>query len=104
MDATKVTTMNISLPAELARFVRARMESGNYSSVSEVVREALRLLAAQRDQPLAVQGRAPTRALSGAPYDRDRALDAMRRIRQIAGRSSLGELDPEHAAHDGHDV
>jgi antitoxin ParD1/3/4 len=37
--------MNISLPPELARFVREKVESGLYSSASEVVREALRRLA-----------------------------------------------------------
>jgi Arc/MetJ-type ribon-helix-helix transcriptional regulator len=32
----KTTTMNISLPAELARYVRERVEGGHYSSASEV--------------------------------------------------------------------
>jgi antitoxin ParD1/3/4 len=36
--------MNISLTRELAQFVQAKVESGRYSSASEVVREALRLL------------------------------------------------------------
>lgn len=34
--------MNISLPKELENMVNARVESGLYSSASEVVREALR--------------------------------------------------------------
>ncbi len=36
--------LDISLPDELARFVRAKVETGRYASSSEVVREALRLL------------------------------------------------------------
>ena len=36
--------MNVSLTDELAHFVKAKVESGRYTSSSEVVREALRLL------------------------------------------------------------
>ncbi len=36
--------MNVSLPDELAQFVRAKVETGRYASSSEVIREALRLL------------------------------------------------------------
>ena len=37
--------MNISLTPELARIVAKKVKSGLYASASEVVREALRLLA-----------------------------------------------------------
>jgi antitoxin ParD1/3/4 len=36
--------MNVSLTPELDRYVAAKVESGRYTSASEVVREALRLL------------------------------------------------------------
>ena len=36
--------MNVSLTPELEEFVSAKVESGRYTSASEVVREALRLL------------------------------------------------------------
>jgi antitoxin ParD1/3/4 len=36
--------MNVSLTPELDRFVSSKVESGRYTSASEVVREALRLL------------------------------------------------------------
>jgi putative addiction module CopG family antidote len=39
--------MNISLTSELERFVQAKVRSGRYSSASEVIREALRLLELQ---------------------------------------------------------
>lgn len=37
--------MNISLPSELEAWVHAKVESGLYTSASEVIREALRLQA-----------------------------------------------------------
>jgi antitoxin ParD1/3/4 len=36
--------MNVSLTPELNKFVTGKVESGRYTSASEVVREALRLL------------------------------------------------------------
>jgi antitoxin ParD1/3/4 len=36
--------MNVSLTPELERFVQDKVEGGRYTSASEVVREALRLL------------------------------------------------------------
>lgn len=39
--------MNVSLTPELERWVREKVDSGLYGSASEVVREALRLLALQ---------------------------------------------------------
>jgi antitoxin ParD1/3/4 len=36
--------MNVSLTAELEQFVSTKVDSGRYTSASEVVREALRLL------------------------------------------------------------
>lgn len=39
--------MNVSLPTELERFANAKVESGDYASVSEVVRAGLRLLKEQ---------------------------------------------------------
>ncbi len=41
--------MNVSLTDELVGFIKAKVTSGRYTSSSEVVREALRLLE-QRDQ------------------------------------------------------
>jgi antitoxin ParD1/3/4 len=42
--------MNVSLTAELEQFINAKVESGLYSSASEVVREGLRLLKAEDDE------------------------------------------------------
>lgn len=43
-------TMNVSLPRELAAFVEDEVASGDYSTASEVVRDALRLLRREREQ------------------------------------------------------
>ncbi|MBS1164000.1 MAG: type toxin-antitoxin system ParD family antitoxin [Proteobacteria bacterium] len=45
-----MATMNVSLPSDMAKFVEDEVQGGGYSSSSEVVREALRLL--QRDKAL----------------------------------------------------
>lgn len=46
--------MNVSLTPELEELVSAKVQTGRYSSASEVVREALRLLE-DRDQAKATQ-------------------------------------------------
>jgi antitoxin ParD1/3/4 len=46
--------MNVSLTAELEKFVSAKVDSGRYNSASEVVREALRLLE-EHDEARAAQ-------------------------------------------------
>ena len=42
-------SLNVSLPPELENRVRQHVESGLYSSASEVIREALRLFEAYQD-------------------------------------------------------
>ena len=46
--------MNVSLTAELEKFVNTKVQTGRYNSASEVVREALRLLE-EHDQARAAQ-------------------------------------------------
>ncbi len=43
-----MATMNVSLPTPMVEFVEDMVASGGYSSSSEVVREALRLLRHER--------------------------------------------------------
>lgn len=43
-----MATMNVSLPTPMVEFVEEMVASGGYSSSSEVVREALRLLRDER--------------------------------------------------------
>lgn len=52
-----MATMNVSLPKEMLDFVENEVEQGDYSSSSEVVRDALRLLQhdkAQQQEKLAI--------------------------------------------------
>lgn len=54
--------MNVSLPPELEKLVREKVESGLYLSASEVVREALRLLE-ERDKLQALKLEEPRREI-----------------------------------------
>ena len=80
--------MNVSLTPQLEKFVRQKVESGLYSSASEVVREALRLLG-QRDMTLddlRQDIRDGLESGSSAPLD----IDAIK----LEGRSRLGQGQP----------
>ncbi len=63
--------MNVSLTPELDKFVAAKVESGRYSSASEVVREALRLLE-ERDRTRTAQLAALNRELGARLGSLDR--------------------------------
>ena len=64
-------TMNISLTAELASFVEREVESGSYTSASELVREGLRLL--EWEKEVAAEKRALLKAAVQAGLDQARA-------------------------------
>ncbi len=72
----KPSTLNVSLAPELVRFVRSRVKSGFYTSASEVVREALRLL---------VRAEATADGSGLYPFDRgsvEKAIEDLKRSRQ----------------------
>jgi len=75
--------MNVSLTPELETFVQEKVRSGRYTSASEVVREALRLME-KRDQRLA---------------EREQALHAFQAKldRRIAEADAGGWIDGEEA-------
>jgi antitoxin ParD1/3/4 len=68
--------MNVSLTAELEKFVNVKVESGRYNSASEVVREALRLLE-EHDQARAVR-------LTGFNQELGRRLDTLDRGQHVS--------------------
>lgn len=81
-------TLNVSLSPQLARFVHAKVESGLYSSASEVVREALRWYAERAGGSTAS---APTLLdLQEQELDRDQAREAITRLRQLRAKTTLG--------------
>ena len=85
--------MNISLTPQLEKLVHDRVKSGLYTSASEVVREALRLLES-RDRGAAQQLRSDVEAglrQLDAGQSRPFDADATERIAQ-AGRNKLAVL------------
>ena len=68
--------MNVSLTSELEKLVSDKVESGRYSSASEVVREALRLLE-ERDHARAAQ-------LAGFNQELGRCLDTLDRGQHVS--------------------
>jgi antitoxin ParD1/3/4 len=68
--------MNVSLTAELEKFVSAKVHSGRYNSASEVVREALRLLE-EHDTARAAK-------LAGFSQELGRRLDALDRGKHLS--------------------
>jgi len=65
--------MNVSLTPELDSFVAGKVESGRYTSASEVVREALRLLD-EHDRVRAAQIAAFNRELGARLQSLDRGI------------------------------
>ena len=78
--------MSVTLPLEMADTVRARVESGEYASESEVIREGLRALAA-RDRAV----EAWLRDEVVAAYDRF-AADPSRALTPDAARALLRQV------------
>ena len=80
--------MNVSLTPELDKLVAGKVESGLYTSASEVVREALRLLEEQeraRVAQLAEFNRELGRRL--ASLDRGEAVDPAKVRARLQGKS-----------------
>ena len=76
--------MNVSLTAELEKFVSAKVDSGRYNSASEVVREALRLLE-EHDQARAAQ-------FSGFNQELGRRLETLDRGQHVSPAEARARL------------
>ena len=79
-DAMKDTKLNISLPADLARFVQAEVASGHYSSASEVVSDGLRKL----------QTSANGNGREHDEFDRAKVAEALDGLRRLSATQTLG--------------
>jgi antitoxin ParD1/3/4 len=75
--------MNVSLTPELEKFVAAKVDSGRYTSASEVVREALRLLE-EHDHARSAQLAAFNNELEGRLAALDRGATIYPRSKRIA--------------------
>jgi antitoxin ParD1/3/4 len=80
--------MNVSLTPELEKFVAAKVDSGRYTSASEVVREALRLLE-EHDRSRASQIAAFNKELGHrlASLDRGERVDPAAARRRMQSKS-----------------
>jgi antitoxin ParD1/3/4 len=83
--------MNVSLTPELDQFVAAKVDSGRYTSASEVVREALRLLE-EYDQARSAQIAAFNRELG----IRLASLDRGKVVKPEAARQRLRRKSAEN--------
>jgi antitoxin ParD1/3/4 len=78
--------MNVSLTPELDKFVAGKVESGRYTSASEVVREALRLLE-EHDQARGAQIAAFNQELAS----RLASLDRGEHVKPAAARARIDQ-------------
>lgn len=76
--------MNVSLTPELEKYIQAKVETGRYTSASEVVREALRLLE-QKEQER-------EKALKEFQAELDRRIDSLDRGEGIDGEEFFADL------------
>jgi antitoxin ParD1/3/4 len=85
--------MNVSLTPELEQFVASKVESGRYTSASEVVREALRLLE-EYDRSRTAQMAAFNKELGQrlASLDRGKRVDPAAARRRIQTKSQTRRM------------
>ena len=86
-EAPTFEKFSISLPPELARIIHDRVGSGEYGSVSEVLREAMRALLA-RERRLAALDAALTQGLSELDAGLGEEAETVRREVQARLRRS----------------
>ena len=82
--------MNVHLTPELEQLVHTKVQSGRYNSASEVVREALRLLA-ERDELLALRKDAIRQQI-------DAGWEALRRGEGVDGEAFFADLERQEQA------
>ncbi|MGD0345708.1 MAG: type II toxin-antitoxin system ParD family antitoxin [Terracidiphilus sp.] len=92
--------MNVSLTRELDKFVAAKVASGRYTSASEVVREALRLLEEQ-DSKIVRAKDSLLRLTANLPRGFSRLIAETTLSRTSYGRS--WNENPEHEGKSGHE-
>ena len=82
--------MNVHLTQELEHLVQTRVKSGRYNSASEVIRDALRLLA-DRDELMDLRKQELRKKIA-------LGLDSIERGDGIDGDEFFGQLEREEAA------
>lgn len=87
--------MNVSLTPELERLVQLKVQTGRYTSASEVVREALRLME-QHDQAQALQNAVIRQKITAG-------MNSLRAGKGADGDDFLASMDSELAELERHD-
>jgi len=90
IERRRISAVNVSLTPALDKFVAAKVESGRYTSASEVVREALRLLE-EHERTRAAQLAAFNRELGS----RLASLDRGETVEPAAARTRLRQKSRE---------
>jgi antitoxin ParD1/3/4 len=76
--------MNVNLTPELVKLIQQKVESGHYNNQSEVVREALRLMAARdRAQETHIARLKEALAEGIAQADRGELIDGRKAVAQV---------------------
>ncbi len=82
--------MNVQLSQELEQLVQSKVQSGRYSSASEVIREALRLMD-ERDQVMALRREEIRERIA-------HGLASLERGKGVEGESVFARIEAELAA------
>jgi antitoxin ParD1/3/4 len=91
MEHQNFEKFSVTLPGEMARVIHERVNSGNYGSVSEVIRDAMRAWL-QRERRLAALDAALTRGI--AELDAGQGQDAEQVRKELRERLSAKSSDP----------
>ena len=83
--------LSITLPAEMVRVIRAKVESGGYGSNSEVIREAMRGWL-ERERHFATFSEAIERGISDADAGRVKDSDQVRK--SLLDRMGVDDAKP----------
>jgi len=91
MEHQNFEKFSVTLPGEMARVIHERVSSGNYGSVSEVIRDAMRAWL-QRERRLAALDAALARGI--AELDAGQGQDAEQVRKELRDRLSGNTSDP----------
>jgi antitoxin ParD1/3/4 len=91
MEQQNFEKFSVTLPGEMARVIHERVNSGNYGSVSEVIRDAMRAWL-QRERRLAALDAALARGI--AELDAGQGQDAELVRKELRERLSAKSSDP----------
>ena len=91
MEHQNFEKFSVTLPGEMARVIHERVNSGNYGSVSEVIRDAMRAWL-QRERRLAALDAALTRGI--AELDAGQGQDVEQVRKELRERLSAKSSDP----------